>query len=143
MKAEMIGLKDRAFVLLELIAFLLLLACVWVGVTIVHAHVVGLPGFILGGLAGVCAFLVCGAFIALLVDYGFRGVPRIPKCKSGRCLANDYEIRNVGDKYLRVCACGEQYRRRGRRFVVVEKQGIEIPYLIWQPFRGWRPDTGR
>jgi len=42
--------------------------------------------------------------------------------------------RQSREEYVWVCRCGGRYRRRGRRFVIVNDDGTETPYLVWRHF---------
>jgi hypothetical protein len=47
-------------------------------------------------------------------------------------------VQNGEKAYL--CRCRARYYRRGLRFVEINADGKELPYLRWRPFRGWFPD---
>jgi hypothetical protein len=128
----------QGFTLVELLAIVVLIGFVLAGV-----H---LFGWLLGAVVGFIAFLFAGSALALVRD-GFEGIPRLPRCRNGRCRGpglllghGDYSIVKFGDEYNRVCRCGIRHRRSGKRFVIVNEDGTETPYLVWRPFRGWFPD---
>ena len=135
---------SAGFTLIELLAIVVLVFCVIQGVNFGRHIVGGWYGKILGGLAGFLVFFLGGfAWAALMQLWTGRG---LPKCHNGCCHGprmfgdGDYDIGRVGDEYVWVCRCGGRYRRRGRRFVIVNDDGTETPYLVWRPFRGWFPD---
>jgi hypothetical protein len=136
------------FTPIEFLAFIAMVVCVLSGAKVAHERVGGNFGWLLGGFFGFFVFFLVGLAWAALIDFGIKGVPRLPKCRNGCCRGpgmflgyGDYEIRKFGEEYNRVCRCGVRYKRRGKRFVVVNDDGTESPYLIWRPFRGWFPDT--
>jgi hypothetical protein len=136
-----------AFTLIELVCFLMLVAFAIAGAGWGHGRIGGGVGYLVGGLIGLSAWFA-GAFALAAIRDGFAGVPRMPRCKDGTCRGpglwpgnyGNYELRKFGDEYDNVCAHGVRYRRRGKRFVVVNDDGTETPYLIWRPFRGWFAD---
>ena len=83
--------------------------------------------------------LLAGLFIA---SYGPCGNG---KCKSGLLMDfGDYEPEQVDGEfgYFR-CRCGELYfrdRKKGRVLEVLP-DGTQNPFMIWNSFRGWRPDS--
>jgi hypothetical protein len=136
------------FTLIELLGFIVLVICMCFGAKFIHNRFGGIFGWLLGGFLGFLAFLLVGSALALVKD-GFEGIPRLPKCRNGCCRGpgnllgdyGDYESCKLGDKYYLVCRCGGRYKRNGKRFVVINDDGTETPYLIWRPFRGWFQDT--
>jgi hypothetical protein len=137
------------FTLIEFLAFIAMVACMLAGARIMHDRISGKFGWLLGGVLGVLAFFLFLLVLTALMDFGFGGVPRLPKCQNGSCCGpgflfgdGDYEISKLGEKYVRVCRCGGRYMRLGKRFVIVNEDGTKTPYLIWRPFRGWFPDKG-
>jgi hypothetical protein len=139
---------SSGFTLIELLAFIVLFICVRAGANFVHARIGGALGWLLGGFLGFVLFLVGGTGCAILRKLAVVGIPRLPKCKEGNCRGPGMFVRNNGDytsqkfggKYVYVCRHGGRYRRHGKRFVIVNDDGTETPYLIWRPFRGWFPD---
>jgi hypothetical protein len=136
-----------AFTLIELIFFIVMIECVLQGGKLGRHIVGGVHGWLLGGFLGLIAFFLAVAVLALLGDL-WGGMPRLPKCRNGCCRGpgmfrgeGDYEFEVIGEEYRHVCRCGHRYRRRGRRFVEVNEDGTEAPYLVWRPFRGWFPEV--
>jgi hypothetical protein len=135
------------FTLIEFLAFIVLFLCMRFGAYFVHARMGGIFGWLLGGCLGLVVFLLGGLTLALLKDL-VGGIPRLPKCQEGTCRGpgmffgnnGDYKSQKLGGKYIYICQHGGRYDRRGRRFVIVNDDGTETPYLIWHPFRGWFPD---
>jgi hypothetical protein len=70
----------------------------------------------------------------------WRGRPPIPDCRRGRCGSSDYFIEMQNGEKTYLCRCRARYCRRGFRFVEINADGKEVPYLRWRPFRGWFPD---
>jgi hypothetical protein len=131
---------SSGFTFIEVLLFFLMLLCVVIGVVIAHERWGGRFGWLWGGIAGLVLFLVLGLVWALIVDFGVKGIPRLPRCRDGCCRGEDYKLQQFGEEFYWVCQHGVRYKRRGRRFVVVNDNGIETPYLIWRPFRGWFSD---
>lgn len=134
------------FTLIELLGFVVMLFCVLAGREIAGHVSGGRYARLVGGLVGFVAFVVGGLMLALLKDLWSGG--GLPACRNGCCRGpgnfrghGDYTHGRIGDEYHYVCRCGDRYRRHGRRFVIVNDDGTELPYLIWRPFRGWYPDS--
>ena len=133
------------FTLIELLVFIVMIVCVFEGAKVARHLVGGKYAWVLGGLLGFVAFILGGAVLCLLMDlWGGSG---LPKCRNGCCRGpgmwrgdGDYTHGQLGEEYHYVCRCGGCYRRHGKRFVVVNDDGTERPYLVWRPFRGWSPD---
>jgi len=136
------------FTFIELLCFIVLVICVREGAKFIHDKVGGIFGWVLGGSLGLLFFLLIGSAWTLAIDFLFNGIPRLPKCKEGTCRGpgmlpgndGDYKSQKFGEEYIYVCRHGGRYNRRGRRFVIVNDDGTETPYLIWRRFRGWFPD---
>ncbi len=101
---------------------------------------IGAWGALLGLMLGVIAAHFGGHLLLWLNEMIWRGRPPIPDCRRGRCGSSDYfiEVQNGEKAYL--CRCRARYYRRGLRFVEINADGKELPYLRWRPFRGWFPD---
>jgi hypothetical protein len=98
-------------------------------------------GWPLGGIIGFLLPVIALGALKLLLDFAVGGVPRFPNCREGTCRGLEaYKLEKRGDEFHMVCRHGGRYNRRGRRFVMVNDDGIETPYLIWRPFRGWCSD---
>lgn len=140
------GRTTRGMTLVEFLCFVILLLCAICGAGLGH-HLAGRwYGYLVGGILGAVAFLTCLAALAALLTLWFGG--GLPKCRNGCCRGpglfsgyGDYDIQQLDGKSCEVCKCGDRYRRHGRRFVIVNEDGTETPYLIWRRFRGWRPDV--
>jgi len=128
------------FTLIEFIAFIAMVVCVAAVAHASHDVIGGRSGWLVGGLLGLLLFILIVFAFAAVVDFGFKGVPRLPKCRNGCCRGEAYAIQEFRGGFVRVCRCGGRYKRRGKRFVVVNEDGTEAPYLVWRPFRGWYPD---
>ncbi len=137
---------SAGFTLIELLAIVVLVFCVLQGVNFGRQMVGSWYGKLLGGFAGFLLFFL-GLFAwATLMDlWTGRG---LPKCRNGCCRGpgnfrgdGDYDIGRIAEEHVWVCRCGGRYRRHGRRFVIVNDDGVETPYLVWRPFRGWFPDA--
>jgi len=129
---------QQGFTLVEVLAILVL-----VGFVVAGVH---LFGWLWGTISGVIAFFLGASALALVRD-GFEGIPRLPRCKNGRCrgpglLFGDYGDYRAGGEQDLVCRCGIRHKRRGKRFVIVNDDGTEVPHLVWRSFRGWFPDSG-
>ena len=138
---------SSGFTLIELLVIVAMLFCILVGARTAQSLMGGRYAWLLGGSVGCFSFLLGAAALVLLMDLWTGGLPRLPKCRNGCCRGpgmsrgdGDYDIGRTGEDYHYVCRCGGRYRRRGRRFVIVNDDGTETPYLVWRPFRGWFPD---
>lgn len=109
--------------------------------------VLGLP---LGLAASFPALYGLALLWAVVEALLWGGMPYLPTCGNGRCRSGpltdfgDYEPEEVGGNwgYFR-CRCGRLYwrKRDEGRVLEVLPDGTVIPYMIWKPLRGWRPDT--
>ena len=131
--------------LIELLVFIAVIVCGLVGAHVGLHRVGPAYGWLLGGFLGCSTPLFGLMLLALLMDLWSGGGS--PNCRNGCCRGpgmfhgyGDYKYRKVGEEYHYVCRCGVRYKRRGKRFVVVNDDGSETPYLVWHPFRGWFPD---
>lgn len=125
------------FTLIEILFLYAMVGFVIAGVVLLG----GQFGRLLGGFFGFLAFIIVVLAWGAVIDFGFKGFPRLPTCRDGCCRGvDDYEFHKFGDDYVWVCRRGVRYRRRGRRFVAVNEDGTESAHLIWRPFRGWFPD---
>ena len=131
------------FTLIEFIVFIAIIVCVLMAGYITHGKIDGHFGWLLGGIWGLLFFFFVGFALCILVDFGVKGFPRLPKCQNGCCRAEDYDIQEFRGGFVRISRCGGRYKRCGRRFLIVDDDGSEIPYLIWRPFRGWFSDKKR
>lgn len=123
--------------LIEVLMFFVMFLGVFAGVIISEKPV-------LGGFVGLIASFIAVVAWALLSDLLFGGF--LPKCRQGGCDANlfhnsGYEVHFAGEESYYVCRHGGRYKRRGKRFLIVNDDGTESPYLVWRPFRGWFPDV--
>jgi len=116
------------------------LVCMLLVARAVHGRVAGLWGWVVGLAGGFAVFFVGMLALGFLGDVAFRGVPIRPRCRNGRCGAADYQMETVDGHLMMVCKCGDRYRRRGRRFMIVNPDGSEAPFMVWRPFRGWFED---
>jgi hypothetical protein len=133
--------RVHGFTLIEFLAFLCMTALVVVGGFVGSGAIEGRFGWMVGGIAGFAAFVVGGLVCAWFLQRFFIGNPRLPTCREGSCVAKDYTLEELHGDYDWVCRHGIRYKRKGRRFVVVDGSGNETPYLIWRPFKGWRSDS--
>jgi hypothetical protein len=130
--------KPRGLTFIEIAVFVSMVGFV-IATAIVFNPAFGWLG---SALLGTLIFCSSALGLVLIVDYGIKGVPRIPGCKNGCCRGLfDYDVREFGGEFVQVSRCGGRYRRNGRRFVIVNDDRTETPYLIWRPFRGWFPDA--
>lgn len=135
--------------LIEMLCFMALVICVIMGVKFGHQIIGSWYGYLLGGILGVIVFLVC-IFALSFVMHLWSGTG-LPKCRNGCCREtgfssgndDDYKIQKLKEEYYWVCKCGNRYQRRGRRFILINEDGTETPYLIWRRFKGWSPDEGQ
>jgi hypothetical protein len=113
----------------------------------------GWAGFLLGipvGLIVAFGVLYAVAFVAACLEaLLWEGMPMLPPCGNGKCKSGlltdfgDFEPEEVDGEfgYFR-CRCGKLYfrdRKKGRVAEVLA-DGTHKPYMVWKPFRGWRPD---
>lgn len=135
------GFTTKGATLIELVVILVWLGCIILGANLLCTQFGGGKGWLLGGFIGG----VIGS-LALLVLSGvrqflFQGIPFFPRC-CNECSPKSYRIQKDNAGLCLVCACGARYRKRGRRFIIVNADDTESPYLVWVPFRGWRRDEG-
>lgn len=138
----------RGATLVEMFCLMALAICILIGVFIVTAIIKSWYGWLLGVVLGSLAFFVIGLVWNVLRE--FWSGSGLPKCRSGCCRGpgfslrdeGDYDTQKSGEEYYDVCKCGDRYQRRGRRFVLINDDGTETPYMIWRRFRGWAPDKG-
>ena len=132
--------------LVELVCIMALIASVIMGAKFGYQFAKSWYGFLLGGLLGIIVFF---AFVfALGSVMNLWSGSGLPKCRNGCCRGpgfligseGDYEFQVVDGESYEVCRCGDRYKRKGKRFVLVNEDGTETPYLIWRRFRGWIPD---
>lgn len=133
--------KRGAFTLIEVIGFVFLIACMVVGALVFQERMGGRFGWVIGIFVGILAFFTTVFLWCSFMAFAIDGIPKLPKCRDGCCRAGDYKLRQFGEEFGWVCKLGKRYKRRGRRFLVVNEDGSETPYLIWRPFRGWFPDS--
>ena len=134
------------FTLIELFVFVVMIVCVVIGVKVAQQKFDFKFAGLLGGLLGfLFSFFGLMSYAALMHFIFGSG---LPKCQDESCRGpgnfrgdGDYAIRKFGEEYNYVCKHGVRYMRRGKRFVIVNDDGTETPYLIWRPFRGWFPDA--
>ncbi|MGD0388888.1 MAG: hypothetical protein ABSC42_08040 [Tepidisphaeraceae bacterium] len=125
---------------LTLVELLVLICCAFLG-ALYARRAMGGWWWLLGGLVGYLLPLIGLIVFAFLSDLATGGMPRLPKCREGTCRGPyAYKYSKLGGEYYWVCGHGGRYRRRGRKFVIVDDDGRETPYLVWRPFRGWFPD---
>jgi len=135
--------------------FLLLIAVLLGGLAIAAytAERFGWIGFLLGGAIGLLVsfgiLYLFFAMYALIEGVIWEGVPFLPVCANGKCKSGlltdfgDYEWElDEQDRLLFRCRCGLLYERNRKTGQVREvlPDGSTKPYMIWKPFRGWRPD---
>lgn len=126
--------------LIEMVVITVMICCAFLG-----AHyalkAMGAKWWWLGAIVGFFLPLVLAGLLALLSDLAIGGLPHLPQCLQGTCRgSNAYKSGKFGEEYHLVCRHGGRYKRRDRRFVIVNENGRETPYLVWRPFRGWFPD---
>lgn len=134
--------------LVEMLCFMVLIPCMLIGALLANAMIGSWYGWLIGAALGFLVFFVFLMGLALLQE-SWSGQGRLPKCRNGCCRGpghfsfdSDYDWQKFGEEYYNVCKCGDRYKRRGRRFVLINADGTETSYLIWRRFRGWCPDEG-
>jgi len=133
-------------ILPEMLCFIALVVCIAIGVMFGHQITGSWYGYLFGGILGIIVFLVC--IFALGSVMNLWSGTGLPKCRNGCCRGpgfslddeGDYKIQEVEGEFYEVCKCGDRYQRRGKRFVLINEDGTETPYLIWRRFRGWFPE---
>lgn len=129
--------------LFELITACLLLASAAVG-SYASGHRFGVPGYIAGALAGPGVLYLVFRTTTFLESFLWGGNPRFPPCENGVCTHEDYHVIDSALGIAFQCNCGAVYMKNGRRFLKVVTDGpTPIPFLIWVPFKGWVPDSGK
>jgi hypothetical protein len=96
-------------------------------------------GFLLGTLATMGTLMLLAFVMIWFQKQISLGVPSRPACKNGCCTADDYKMLETSPP-MWMCKCGDCYDRRGKRFVRIDPDGKEIPYLRWKPFGSWVAD---
>lgn len=99
----------------------------------------------LGLGAGAAAGGLPMAFLGLIHAMLPRWQPVRPRCGSGACAAENYELLDWRDDQHRLiliyrCRCGDRYVRRGSRFLALDDLGVERPYLAISSWGRWEPD---
>ncbi len=140
----------RGMTLIEILTFIALVVCAISGAKLGHRIMGSWYGWLLGGILGVIIVFVCICALGLVMHL-WSGTG-LPKCRNGCCRGpglrfgdyfGDYDIQESGGEFYRMCKCGDRYQRRGKRFVLINEDGTETPYLIWRRFKGWSPDEGQ
>jgi hypothetical protein len=138
---------SNGMTLVELLVFISMVVCAFIGAGLGIKSITGWYGGIIGGVLGFLTPVFCGFALALLMD-SWKGTPPLPKCRNGCCHGpgtffgdGDYDIQQDGEEFYRVCKCNDRYQRRGKRFVLINEDGTETPYLVWHRFRGWFDDN--
>ena len=104
-----------------------------------------LAGALTGFLLGLSPLVLLG--LAYACWNGWR--PDRPRCRMGRCGADDYEFLERREtplaggpmqSYLYRCRCGDRYVQRGRRFVQIATDGTEQPFMAVSGWGRWSTD---
>jgi len=105
-------------------------------------------GSLIGGFVGSVAW-VAGLFLLAWMGGQWSGSGYVPQCRNGCCRSyhpdkddRDFRLKVIERECYWLCKCGDRYQRRGKRFVLINEDGTETPYMIWRAFRGWFPDGG-
>jgi len=129
--------------LFELITACLVLASAAVG-SYALGFRFGVPGYIAGALAGPGGLYLIFRIAIFLENFLWGGIPRFPPCENGVCTKEDYHVVESALGIAFQCNCGAVYVKNGRRFLkVVPQLPTPTPFLIWVPFKGWLPDSGK
>jgi hypothetical protein len=124
------------------LGWLIIVVALGLGVAEPAGHRFGIVGYILGFVLGVgggwAALWVIPMFLDFVDGYLRSGIPRRPRCRNGRCVGVDYELTKT---LTWKCKCGDEYVKKGRRFLKLDADRKRLPYLKWVPFRGWVPDS--
>lgn len=106
-----------------------------------RGYIGGVLGFVLGFGIAICFWRVLLTVFSLW--YLWR--PLRPRCKTGKCRANDYAIVSVSSSgTVFICTCGDKYLRKGREFMHVHENGESEPYMIYDnPFGRWHLDDSK
>ena len=126
--------------LVELLVIVGTIACAIYG-AMTLGHWLGWVGYALGLVGGGAAITTLIYVLLTLHDLIWWGRPPLPACRNGKCKADDYELRCVGEEFDWFCKCGTRYRKKPRRLYEVRSDGSLGRYMIWKPFRGWFPDV--
>jgi hypothetical protein len=127
-----------SFTLIELLAMFGLFLSAYAGYRLFGHWFDGTWNRVLGGFIGGFTF-VAGMMACLYLQDRFAGMPYLPTCRNGCCRGEAYHLEKHNDRACWRCQCGDFYDRIGPRFVRLEGE-TEIPYLIYHPLKGWRPD---
>jgi hypothetical protein len=101
----------------------------------------GVGGFLVGFFGVWAGLYALGSVLEFFAGIIYSGWPKRPACRTGKCHSRDYKLQRLADgQYGYGCGCGLQYRKRGLRFLEVQTDGSERPYMIWRAFRGWFPE---
>lgn len=134
--------------LIEMLCLMALALCILIGIFLATVIIESWYGWLLGVALGFLLFFIPLMALAVLKDlWSGSG---LPKCRNGCCRGpgyfsgyGNYDTQKSGEEYYEVCKCGDRYKRHGKRFILVNEDGTETPYLIWRRFRGWYPDEGQ
>lgn len=121
--------------LVEMLCFMALVPCILIGVFIGSAIIGSWYGWLLGAVLGFLVFFIFGSIWNLLKVF-WSGIG-LPKCRNGCCrvpsVSSDdeggYETQVIEGELYEVCKCGDRYQKKGRRFVLINENGTETPYL--------------
>jgi hypothetical protein len=131
----------RGATLIEIVVIVAMFYVAWLGARYSQRTMGGRWGWLPGGSVGFVLPLIVLGVLAFVSDLAIGGMPRLPRCREGTCRGPDaYKSGKFGEEYHLVCRHGGRYKRHGGKFVIVNEDGTETPYLIWRPFRGWFPD---
>lgn len=132
--------------LFEAIYFLVILLCGGIGAAAFGRQwgwLFGIPGFILGLVAGFLFFKLLG----LLSRAWGVWKPLRPPCERGRCRSGDYEFVRVEERgAVFKCRCGDEYLNPDwlplttRRFMRLLPDGSVRPYMKARPLCRWRKE---
>lgn len=105
------------------------------------------------GAAGV----ISGAVLGLVLCFGLvrlwrhalrqfeETYPLLPRCKTGRCGVNDYELKGTSATTSEwTCRCGFRYKKTRTHFMLVDDAGQAEPFMMasgWM--NAWRRDMPR
>ncbi len=135
-----IGCATKGATLFELLIILAWFGCIITGAKFCCNKVGGPHCWLFGGLVGGVVGFLALLGIAGIKQLLFEGIPHYPMCCNG-CIPKAYSVRKCDTGYCLVCACGVHYRKHGRRFLIVNDDGTETPYLVWVPLFGWKRDV--
>ena len=142
MIAPRLRLRHSGITRNELLVLLAMASCAYLGAMVGDHHpFLGRWSSFLCSIMGCFSPLLVLIPLAYLTDFAVGGIPRIPRCRDGCCHNwSDYKYAKFGDINVHLCPRGIRYRREGRRFVIVNDDHSQTPWLIWKSFRGWYPD---